>query len=110
MLTVSPLQVYLDVKYALDPEIKFPIVILPALQGPDEGQSPAYPAYGYTAYANSDVAGGTSFFETPTALVPSAPPPPYDTYGMYPSLTGFSETNSIFIMHLLKFVLGIIYY
>ncbi|XP_042343746.1 arrestin domain-containing protein 3-like [Plectropomus leopardus] len=30
------LRVYLDVKYAQDPKIKFPIVILPASQGPDD--------------------------------------------------------------------------
>lgn len=33
------LKVYLDVKYALDPVIKFPIVILPALQEHDDGEN-----------------------------------------------------------------------
>lgn len=42
---MSP-QVYLDVKYASDPKIEFPIVILPALQGPDGEHLPAYPTDG----------------------------------------------------------------
>uniref|UniRef100_A0A4W6GB20 Arrestin C-terminal-like domain-containing protein n=1 Tax=Lates calcarifer TaxID=8187 RepID=A0A4W6GB20_LATCA len=79
------LRVYLDVKYASDPEIKFPIVILPASQGPDEEQPFVPPAYGFEAFA-----GGTSFQQNPTAFGPSAPPPPYGTYGMYPSLSDFS--------------------
>ncbi|XP_053276016.1 arrestin domain-containing protein 3 [Pleuronectes platessa] len=78
------LRVYLDVKYASDPEIKFPIVILPASQGPDDERPP--PAYGFEGYANSSV--GTDFLQNPTAFEPSAPPPSYGTYAMYPSLTG----------------------
>ncbi|XP_059192556.1 arrestin domain-containing protein 3-like [Centropristis striata] len=44
------LRVSLDVKYALDPTIKFPIVILPALQEPIEGEHPpASPSFsGFT--------------------------------------------------------------
>ncbi|XP_034450632.1 arrestin domain-containing protein 3-like [Hippoglossus hippoglossus] len=78
------LRVYLDVKYATDPQIKFPIVILPASLGPDDERPP--PAYGFDGYANSSV--GTNFLQNPTALEPSAPPPSYGTYAMYPSLTG----------------------
>ncbi|XP_029295961.1 arrestin domain-containing protein 3-like [Cottoperca gobio] len=38
------LKVYLDVKYASDPTIKLPIVLLPASQEPDDGEClPAYP-------------------------------------------------------------------
>lgn len=88
MLTLSLPQVYLDVKYASDPEIKFPIVILPAVQGPGVEQPPPYPGYGFGAYANSDFAGGSNFLQNPPGPCPSAPPPPYG-YGMYPSLTGF---------------------
>ncbi|XP_071338821.1 arrestin domain-containing protein 3-like [Trachinotus anak] len=82
------LRVYLDVKYAFDPKIKFPIVILPALQEPDEEQPPAYSDYGFGAFASSDMPGWTSFQQNQTASGPSAPPPSYGTYGMYPSLTG----------------------
>ncbi|XP_044053677.1 arrestin domain-containing protein 3-like isoform X2 [Siniperca chuatsi] len=83
------LRVYLDVKYASDPEIKFPIVILPASQGSDWEHPPAYSSYGFEAFANSDMPGGTGFQQNPTASGPSAPPLPYGTYGMYPSLTDF---------------------
>ncbi|XP_056135846.1 arrestin domain-containing protein 3-like [Lampris incognitus] len=46
------LRVYLDVKYARDPVIKFPIVILPAPQEPDVEQRPAYGGFGFEAFGN----------------------------------------------------------
>ncbi|XP_035513994.1 arrestin domain-containing protein 2-like [Morone saxatilis] len=88
------LRVYLDVKYASDPEIKFPIVVLPALQEPDGEDVPAYPTFGFEAFASSDMPGGASFLQNPTASGPSAPPPPYGTYGMYPSLMDFNGRSS----------------
>ncbi|TKS78833.1 Arrestin domain-containing protein 3 TBP-2-like inducible membrane protein [Collichthys lucidus] len=89
--------VYLDIKYALDPEIKFPIVILPALKEEEQQHQPAYPVYGSGTSANSYVAGRTSFLQNSyaagrtnflqnsTASGPSAPPPSYGKYGLYPS-------------------------
>uniref|UniRef100_UPI001ED84691 arrestin domain-containing protein 3-like n=1 Tax=Scatophagus argus TaxID=75038 RepID=UPI001ED84691 len=84
------LRVYLDVKYASDPEIKFPIVILPALLGPDGEHLAVQPTNGYEAFASSDMLGGTSFLQYPTASGTSAPPPSYGTYGLYPSVTNFN--------------------
>lgn len=43
VLTMLPTQVYLDIKYARNPEVKFPIVILPAIQGLEE----EHPTYGW---------------------------------------------------------------
>ncbi|XP_068461110.1 arrestin domain-containing protein 3-like [Clinocottus analis] len=39
------LRVYLDVKYASDPEIKFPIVVLPARLEPDDGEHLPAPTF-----------------------------------------------------------------
>uniref|UniRef100_A0A3P9CBS5 Arrestin domain-containing protein 3 n=1 Tax=Maylandia zebra TaxID=106582 RepID=A0A3P9CBS5_9CICH len=140
------LRVHLDVKYASDPEIKFPIIILPALEGSDKQQSSDYSASGFEASPNSDfpegtsflqnpaapgyasdpevkfhivilpalegsdnqqssdfltsefdqfpnpyMSGGMSFLQNPAAPEPSAPPPSYETYGMYPSFTGLDR-------------------
>ncbi|KAM7018092.1 uncharacterized protein LKV04_001850 [Tautogolabrus adspersus] len=88
------LRVYLDVKYASDPQIKFPIVILPALPGPEGEQQPAYPGYGFGVFANSDLQGGNNFQHFPPTTGPSAPPPPYGIYEMYPSLAVFDKKPS----------------
>ncbi|XP_068166926.1 arrestin domain-containing protein 3-like [Antennarius striatus] len=63
------LRVYLDVKYARDPGIKFPIVILPALEGPEEER---YSAYDSETFAQ---------------------PPPYGAHEMYPSFTDFHRKS-----------------
>ncbi|XP_008299403.1 arrestin domain-containing protein 3-like [Stegastes partitus] len=83
------LRVYLDVRHA---EIKFPIVVLPSPGGPEEVQSLANPAYGFEAFPNSSMPGGTSFLQNPTASAPLTPPPTYGSW-MNPSLSGFDRKS-----------------
>ncbi|XP_054867065.1 arrestin domain-containing protein 3-like isoform X2 [Amphiprion ocellaris] len=90
ILNCSIIKVYLDVKYASDPEIKFPIVILPALEGPQEVHSLANPAYGFDAFPNSSMPGRTSLLQNPTASGPFAPSP-ISVSGMYLSSTDFDR-------------------
>lgn len=73
-------------KYASNPEIKFPIVILPASEGSEKQKSSEYSASGFEASPNSDFPEGTSFLQNPAAPGVGALPPSYETYDMYPSL------------------------
>lgn len=89
------LKVSLDIKYAADPEIKFPIIVLPVL-GESHGEQPPPPVYGYDTPPNFSQFGGASLFDQPPVYTPSAPPlhpPPFtfDSSGIYPPLTGWDK-------------------
>ncbi|KAF7661078.1 hypothetical protein LDENG_00268740 [Lucifuga dentata] len=81
------LRVYLDIKYASDPEIKFPIVILPASPVPAVEQPLAFGGFGFDAFENPNQSAWSPGPQQPAENQPMDPPPPYGAYRMYPSLT-----------------------
>ncbi|XP_026178413.1 arrestin domain-containing protein 3 [Mastacembelus armatus] len=84
------LRVYLDVKYASDPEVKFPIVILPASGVAAMAPSPPAFGFGFEPSANPNLpTWGIGPPQPPAAPQPSDPPPPYGAHGVYPPLTDF---------------------
>ncbi|XP_028270693.1 arrestin domain-containing protein 3-like [Parambassis ranga] len=92
------LRIYLDVKYASDPEIKFDIVILPGSQFPAVVPPPAAAAgFSYESFGNPNPPAWD--FAPPQAPQPPPPlgpqnldpPPPYAVYGMYPPLNDFGQ-------------------
>ncbi|XP_014027812.1 arrestin domain-containing protein 3 isoform X2 [Salmo salar] len=73
------LKIVLDVPYARDPEIKLPLVILPATQMPGL-QPPPYSDLGFDSFGNANQPGWNSTPQFPTA--PGAYPP--TAPGAYP--------------------------
>ncbi|XP_029366437.1 arrestin domain-containing protein 3-like [Echeneis naucrates] len=75
------LKIYLDIKCAANPQIKFPIVVMPeTLSGQ---QPPAASVFGFEAFGQ---ANPPSWSSTPHRAAPThvEEPPPYGAHAMYP--------------------------
>lgn len=72
-------QVYLDIKYARDPEIKIPIVVLPTFRRPAENRPPASAAIGLEAFG-----GQVRSPRQQAAPQHEEKPPSYEACMMYP--------------------------
>lgn len=77
------LQVYLDIKCALDPEVKIPIVVLPASRRPAEKHPPASAGVGLEAFGGP-VQSQRSRLPQEAARFLEDQPPSYEACTMYP--------------------------
>ncbi|XP_033974196.1 arrestin domain-containing protein 3-like [Trematomus bernacchii] len=80
------LKVHLDVKYASDPEITLPIVILPASEDNPKQQQPSDAGFGFDVFGNPEQAPWSPAPHQPAAAASAMdPPPPYAAHAMYPA-------------------------
>lgn len=84
------LQVYLDIKCAKDPEIKIPIVVLPAFRRPAEERPSASAAIGLEAIRDPVKPQQSMLPQQQAALHREDQPPSYEACTMYPP---FSDPN-----------------
>ncbi|KAG7243964.1 hypothetical protein INR49_006122 [Caranx melampygus] len=87
------LKIQLDIKYAIDPEVKLPVVVLP--EAPTAKQPPLPAEYGFLACGEVNQ---PSWSTTPQQGVaqPGDLPPPYGAYPLYPSFTHNENKNTQF--------------
>ena len=90
------LQIYLDIKCATDPEIKLPIVVLPASEVPAEKKLPASAAFGFEAFQNPNQPTWSTAPQQQAASQSMDLPPPYGAYAMYPSITDPDKNGTTF--------------
>eukprot|EP00066_Takifugu_rubripes_P008754 XP_003975177.1 PREDICTED: arrestin domain-containing protein 3-like [Takifugu rubripes] len=77
------LKVYLDIKCAKDPEVKIPIVVLPAFRRPAEKHPPASAGIGLEAF-RGPVQSQRSRLPQQASLYHEDQPPSYEACTMYP--------------------------
>jgi len=78
------LKIHLNLKYAANPEIKLPIVILPSSEVPAIQQPPAAAAFGFEAFGDQDQGPWSMKPQPQPAPQAEDPPPPYGAHAMYP--------------------------
>ncbi|XP_074527308.1 arrestin domain-containing protein 3-like [Halichoeres trimaculatus] len=89
------LKIYLDIKCATDPEIKFPIVVMPASEASTVKKKPPSDAIGFEAFGNPNPAPwGTTPSPQQVASRSVDPPPPYGAAAVYPSLNTYDQYKS----------------
>nr|XP_057926920.1 arrestin domain-containing protein 3-like [Doryrhamphus excisus] len=79
------LKISLDIKYSVDPEIKLPIVVLPAFEVPDIKQPPGPDVFGFETFTNSNQPTWSQAHQHQAAPQPLEPPPPYAAHAAYSS-------------------------
>ncbi|CAJ1068492.1 arrestin domain-containing protein 3-like [Xyrichtys novacula] len=93
------LKVYLDIKCASDPEIKLPIVVLPALEAPSHKQPPPSAGFGFEPFGNPNPAPWGMTPPLQVAPRPVDPPPPYGACAapaMYPPVNQYGQYENKF--------------
>lgn len=88
------LQVYLDIKCAKDPEIKIPLVVLPALKRPAEKVPPASAGIGLEAFWGPGPSQWTVLPQQQAALPREDQPPSYEACTAYPPFSDNQEYQS----------------
>lgn len=81
------LKIILDIKYAQDPEVKLPIIILPKVSGEKQPAPPAAAGgFGFESFGGSDYPAWSNTPQQSTQQY-AYPPPPYGAHPMYPPLS-----------------------
>ncbi|XP_070760662.1 arrestin domain-containing protein 3-like [Enoplosus armatus] len=88
------LKIHLDIKCARDPEIKLPIVVLPAFEAPAVTQPPPSAGFGFEAFGNPNQTPWSTAPQQQQASQAVAPPPPYAAYATYPSFADSSNKGT----------------
>ncbi|XP_054629862.1 arrestin domain-containing protein 3-like [Dunckerocampus dactyliophorus] len=79
------LKITLNIKYAMDPKITLPIVVLPAFDVPAQTQPPGPATFGVGTFWNSNQPTRSQTTQHRAAPQPLDLPPPYEAHAMYPS-------------------------
>lgn len=78
-------QIELDIKYATDPEIKLPIVILPVFESSERRPAPLpTSSIGFEGFKSPKNKEMSSSPRQHAAFQPEEPPPAYGAHQMYP--------------------------
>ncbi|XP_044052562.1 arrestin domain-containing protein 3-like [Siniperca chuatsi] len=85
------LKIHLNIKCASDPEIKLPIVVLPASEVPAMKQPPPSAGFGFEAFGNPNQTPWSTAPQQQAAPQAVDPPPPYAAYASYPSFADSSK-------------------
>ncbi|XP_061673720.1 arrestin domain-containing protein 3-like [Syngnathoides biaculeatus] len=83
------LKIFLDIKYEIDPQIKLPIVVLPAFEVPARNLPTDPVACGFEDFGSSNQKSWSEATQT------SDLPPPYEAHNAYPTLSNSDKSRHL---------------